>query len=239
MVILSFILILLFVGVHLFVRRFTRLMTQPRKPLLSFASGVSISYVTVHLFPEFQSLQKDFNTLLNVPERFHEYSLYLIATIGFLSFYSINHFVKQGKNRDQNEYPSSLVFAIHIGAFVIYNSFIGYYLIKGLDQEPKNLIIFSFAFILHLMVNDVGLRLDHKRRYDPAGSIILAFSVVGGWLLGVFVNIPTLIFAIWFSWLAGGILLNTIKEELPSERSSKLLPFVLGIILSSVLFIIL
>jgi hypothetical protein len=237
MIILSFFLIVLFVGVHFFVKYFTSLMEQPRKPLLSIASGASIAYVTVHLFPEFQKLQKEFNLLGSIPERFHDYSLYLIATIGFLAFYSINHFVKRGNQNGGN--PSFLVFSIHIGAFVIYNSFIGYYLIKGLKQEPKHLVIFSAAFLLHLMVNDVGLRLDHKKRYDPEGSTVLALSVVGGWLLGCFVTLPTPVFALWFSWLAGGILLNTIKEELPSERKSRLLPFVLGIVLASALFILL
>jgi hypothetical protein len=232
--ILTFFLVILLAGVHLSVKYYSKLMEQPRKPILSFAGGASVAYVTVHLLPEFQKVQKEFNKLIHIPKHYEEYSLYLIATIGFIAFYSINHFVKAS---EQNK-PNSSVFVFHIGAFVLYNSFIGYYLIKGLKQEPKALIIFTAVFILHLMVNDVGLRLDHKKRYDPWGSLILAVSVVGGWLLGYFVTLPTFIFALWFSWLAGGILLNTIKEELPKERKSKLLPFILGVAASTLLFIL-
>ena len=232
MAILTFFLIILLAGVHLSVKYYSKLMEQPRKPILSFAGGVSVAYVIVHLLPEFQKVQKEFNKLINIPKNYEEYSLYLVATIGFIAFYSINHFVKASK---QNR-PDLSIFIFHIGAFVLYNSFIGYYLINGLKQEPKAVIIFTAAFILHLMVIDVGLRLDHKKRYDPWGSMILALSVFAGWLLGYFITLPTILFALWFSWLAGGILLNTIKEELPKERKSKLLPFILGVVASTFLF---
>ncbi len=233
MTVLTFFLVVLLAGVHLSVKHYTTLMKQPRKPILSFAGGASVAYVTVHLLPEFQKAQKEFNEIMHIPQQYEGYSLFLVATVGFLAFYSINHFVQSSKPNQ----PRTAVFTIHIGAFVIYNSFIGYYLIKGLKQEPKAVIIFTAVFILHLMVNDVGLRLDHKKRYDPWGSLILAISVVAGWLLGFFVTLPIFIFALWFSWLAGGILLNTIKEELPKERKSKLLPFFLGTVLSAILFI--
>jgi hypothetical protein len=228
--ILTFFLVILLAGVHLSVKYYSKLMEQPRKPILSFAGGASVAYVIIHLLPEFQKIQKEFNILIPIPKKFEDYSLYLVATVGFIAFYSINHFVKSSK-------PDTTVFTFHIGAFVLYNSFIGYYLIKGLKQEPKSLIIFTVAFILHLMVNDVGLRLDHQKRYDPWGSLLLALSVFAGWLLGFFVTLPTTLFALWFSWLAGGILLNTVKEELPKERKSKLLPFILGVGISTLLFI--
>ena len=34
-----------------------------------------------------------------------------------------------------------------------------------------------------------------------------------------------------FAFLAGGIILNVLKEELPEERQSYFLPFLLGVIL--------
>lgn len=234
MAILTFFLVILLAGVHLSVKYYSKLMEQPRKPILSFAGGASIAYVIVHLLPEFQKVQEEFNKLIHIPKHYEDYSLYLVATVGFIVFYSINHFVKAS---EQNS-PHLSVFIYHIGAFVLYNSFIGYYLIKGLKQEPKAVVIFTVVFTLHLMINDVGLRLDHKKRYDPWGSLILAVSVVGGWLLGFFITLSTFIFALWFSWLAGGILLNTIKEELPKERKSKLLPFILGVAASTLLFIL-
>lgn len=232
---LSFILVLLLAGVHLSVRFYTKLIERPRKSLLSFAGGASVGYITVHLLPEFQKVQSEFNHILHIPKHLEEYSLYVLATIGFLTFYSINHLVK--KSEQKNSIASLSVFTAHIGAFVLYNSFIGYYLIKGLEQEPKSLFFFTAVFVLHIMVNDVALRLDHKNLYDPWGSGVLALSIFIGWLIGFFTTLPTVVFATWFAWLAGGILLNTIKEELPKERKSKFIPFLLGSVISTILFL--
>ncbi|TLS36541.1 hypothetical protein [Pseudalkalibacillus caeni] len=236
MEVLTLVVAILFCCVHLFVKKFPKLTKNPRKPILTFASGASIAYITVHLLPDFQKVQKEFNHVLNIPKQFEPYSLYIIATVGFIAFYTINHFVRVvGEKLDKQE--RSYVFNAHIGAFVIYNAFIGYYLIKGLKQEPQSILIFGAIFILHLTVNDVGLRIEHKKRYDPFGSRILAVSLLAGWLLGFFTTLPTVVYAIWFSWLAGGILLNIIKEELPSARKGKLLPLILGAVISTVLFL--
>ena len=231
----SLLLIILLAGVHLSVRYYKKLMEEPRKPLLSFAGGVSVGYITLHILPEFQDAQTEFNHVLHIPEHFADYSLYLIATVGFLTFYSINHLVKRSEQK--NSLPTFPIFITHMTAFVIYNSFIGYYLIQGLELELKSLLIFTAVFLLHLMVNDVGLRQDHEKRYDPWGTLILSFSLFAGWLIGYVTTLPTFIFGIWFSWLAGGIFLNTIKEELPDERKSRLIPFLLGAIVSSALLI--
>lgn len=232
----SLLLIILLAGVHLSVRFYKKLMEEPRKPLLSFAGGVSVGYITLHLLPEFQDAQTDFNHAFHIPEHLADYSLYLVATIGFLTFYSINHLVKRSEQKHST--PSLPVFITHMTAFVIYNSFIGYYLIQELELELKSLLIFTAVFSLHLMVNDVGLRQDHEKRYDPWGTLILSFSLLAGWLIGYFTTLPIYIFGIWFSWLAGGIFINTIKEELPDEQKSRLIPFLFGAIVSSALLII-
>lgn len=231
----SLLLIILLAGVHLSVRFYKKLMEEPRKPLLSFAGGVSVAYITLHLLPEFQDAQTEFNIALHIPEHFATYSLYLVATVGFLTFYSINHLVK--KSEQNNASPSLPVFVTHLTAFVIYNSFIGYYLIQELDLELKSLLIFTAVFSLHLMVNDVSLRQDHEKRYDPWGTVVLSLALFAGWFIGYLTILPTYIFAVWFSWLAGGIFFNTIKEELPDEQKSRLVPFILGAILSSALLI--
>jgi zinc transporter ZupT len=57
---------------------------------------------------------------------------------------------------------------------------------------------------------------------------ILAGAVLGGWALGVAVELPEEAIAVLFAFLAGGIVLNVLKEELPEERESRFLPFLLG-----------
>lgn len=235
MKLLTLFLVILLAIVHLSVKYYRKLMEEPRKPLLSFASGTSVGYITVHLLPDFHHVHTHFNEAIDIQKYLEEYSLYIVATVGFLVFYTINHFVKVKTKGNKQE--DIFLFIVHMGAFFVYNSFLGYYLIRGLEQDLLTLLASTGVLVLHLMVNDVGIRSDHKHLYDPWGSTLLAIAVSAGWIVGYFTKVPTIVYGIWFGWLAGGILLNIIKDELPNESKGKLIPFVSGASISTILFI--
>ncbi|WP_245180728.1 hypothetical protein [Haloarcula amylovorans] len=48
--------------------------------------------------------------------------------------------------------------------------------------------------------------------------------------LGYVVEVSELLLAVLFALLAGGIVLNVIKEELPAERQSRFWAFVVGVV---------
>ncbi len=81
---------------------------------------------------------------------------------------------------------------------------------------------------LHFVVNDQGLREHHGRDYDREGRWILAASPLLGWALGLVASVPALAVASLFAFLAGGVVLNVLKEELPEERESRFWAFALG-----------
>lgn len=59
-----------------------------------------------------------------------------------------------------------------------------------------------------------------------------------GWILGFFFRFEELAIDFFRAFLAGGIILNVIKEELPKERESRTLPLLLGAALySGILFL--
>jgi len=78
--------------------------------------------------------------------------------------------------------------------------------------------------------HDVGLRRDHKRRYDPFRRWIIAAAVMGGGALAGMTRLSDLAIGLLFAFLAGGIVLNVLKEELPEERESRFLPSLAGAI---------
>ena len=80
---------------------------------------------------------------------------------------------------------------------------------------------------LHFLVNDYGLRHHHKRLYR-IGRWILAAAVLFGWAVGLGIEINELHVALLFAFLAGGIVLNVLKEELPAERESRFWAFAAG-----------
>lgn len=77
-------------------------------------------------------------------------------------------------------------------------------------------------------MNDYGLRELHQQDYDRVGRWVLAGAVIVGWLIGLLTELPETLIAAAFSFLAGSIVLNVLKEELPEERESRFWAFALG-----------
>ena len=69
---------------------------------------------------------------------------------------------------------------------------------------------------------------DQERRQAAIHPHPAATVVAAGWVLGVLTTVPPVGVGFLFAFLAGGIVLNTLKEELPQERESRLWPFLTG-----------
>lgn len=78
------------------------------------------------------------------------------------------------------------------------------------------------------MVNDYGLQKHHKASYKHIGRWILAAAIIVGWAIGTATEISEQAIALLFAFLAGGIILNVLKEELPEEHQSRFWAFAVG-----------
>ncbi len=123
---------------------------------------------------------------------------------------------------------SSGVFWLHISSFAVYNFLIGYLLLHRIDTGLGNLLLFFAAMALHFLVNDYGLREHHKGAYLHAGRWVIAAAVALGWATGLLTEIPEVAIAVLTAFLAGGVIMNALKEELPEERQSRFWAFALG-----------
>lgn len=81
---------------------------------------------------------------------------------------------------------------------------------------------------LHFVVNDYGLREHHKRRYDTVGRWVISAAVVAGFAIGLFTTLHRATLAVLVAFVAGGVILNVMKEELPKERESRFSAFLAG-----------
>jgi hypothetical protein len=57
---------------------------------------------------------------------------------------------------------------------------------------------------------------------------VLVVTVVVGFLVGAATEISEAAIAVLTAFLAGGVILNVLKEEVPSERQSRFWAFALG-----------
>lgn len=218
--------------VHLFAGRLTFLDQTPRSRWLSFSSGVSVAYVFVHILPDLGAAQVTLQKSLNSKLVFIEHHVYLIALIGVAVFYGLERAAtlsrQQNRREGKGDVTSIEVFWLHMISFAIYNALIGYLLLHREVPGITSLLLFAIAMALHFVVNDYGLRENHKRIYDHIGRWILAAAITLGWVVGSHTKISQAAIAVLFAFLAGGVVLNVLKEELPEERESRFWAFVLG-----------
>lgn len=219
--------------VHVFAGRLRLLDRVPRSRWLSFAGGVSVAYVFVHLLPELGEHQEAFEgvgPVAGVADR----HVYLLALVGFASFYGLERLAQRSRPRRSGDGPEDEtttvggVFWLHVGSFSLYNALVGYLLVHRETPGVTNLLFFAVAMGLHFLVNDTGLRHHHRNAYHRVGRWVLALAVVAGWLLGVVVTVRSLTVGALTAFLGGGVVLNAIKEELPAERESRFWAFAVG-----------
>ncbi|WP_254766745.1 hypothetical protein [Salinilacihabitans rarus] len=214
--------------VHLFGARLLSLDVIPRSPWLSLAGGVSVAYVFVHVLPELaaaaETIERSESALAAI-----EYHVYLVVLTGFVAFFGLERYVREASGEGDGEREPDGVFWLHTASFGAYNALVGYLLVHRDERGVTALALFFVAMALHFVVNDYGLRSHHGRTYHRYGRWVLAGAVLVGFAVGYTGPVSEVLVAVLFAFLAGGVILNVMKEELPSERRSRFWAFAGGV----------
>ncbi|MQR97092.1 hypothetical protein EJV22_17985 [Fictibacillus phosphorivorans] len=244
-IVLSFIFAIGFAIVHLCSKYLSYIKKSLQSKFLSFAGGVAVSYVFLHLLPDLSHYQQKVGKRLNHGiGHYLEDHIYLIAVLGLALFYGLERLVKNSKKKKggQSNYEevavSSGVFWVHMASFFLYNAVIGYLLIREEYETKWGMLFFFMALSIHFVANDYGLRKDHKQKYDKYGRVWLTVAILIGWGIGAITVVHELIVSILVALLAGGIILNVLKEELPDDQESSFIAFITGLAGFSVLMML-
>ncbi len=236
---LSFLFVAGFIMIHLFSKQMNFLTAVPRSRFLSIAGGISVAYVFLHLLPELGEFQETVHESIGMHgEGFLKNHIYLVAMAGLVIFYALEQLVKSSKRKTGKGKSSSGVFWVHIGSFALYNGVIGYLMVREEFNGAIGMTLFFIALGVHFVTNDKGLREAHKGEYDRYGRWLLAAAIAVGWGIGFIASVHELVIAFLTALLAGGIILNVLKEELPEERESSLGAFVMGLVAYSALLLL-
>jgi hypothetical protein len=73
---------------------------------------------------------------------------------------------------------------------------------------------------VHSVVVNHALAEEHGEVYRQHGHWLPPLAVLGGWGLGNAVHTGKVAFARRFALLAGGVVITSLKAELPAERQS-------------------
>ncbi|MRX71553.1 hypothetical protein GJU40_05105 [Bacillus lacus] len=226
--------LLILMGVHILSKYLKIMERKTLSILLSIASGVSVSYIFIHLLPKLNEYQE----IAEPAFGFIENTTYYFAMVGLVFFYGLERKVWHLKDRSKRLSKNS-IFWIHLISFTIYNFLIGYLLMKGNKEEFMDMLLYMIAVGVHFISVNHGLHDISTRQYDKVGRWILSISVFSGWLYGNFSSLNEEVIGILFGFLSGSIVLNLLKEELPEGKDRNFWAFALGIVLYSILLFLL
>jgi hypothetical protein len=220
-----------FVAAFLLVSRLAHHQREPASPVLSFASGVAVAYVLLQVLPELEHHRRLLGQAVQAPPYAPSGpGLYLVALGGLAVFYVLERWLRdEWVPRGGECTPEGPGFWAHLAAFSLYAAFFSHQLHRYAEGGVDRVLLHGSALTLHFLTASNALHRDYGSRYDPTARWALALAACAGWLAGFAGRLPPTIAAIVFAFLAGGILLNVLKEELPGERSSRIAPLLLGI----------
>lgn len=204
----------------------------PRSRWLSAAGGTAVAYVFVHLLPELAEAQEAVGEAADRAPAVLEHHAYLFALAGLAVFYALEHMAIDSRRRrgeqGAEDRTGSRTLWVNAAAYGIYSGLVGYLIVHRHEEGVASLLFFALAMAVHFLVADFGLREHHKQDYRRVVRWILAAAVLGGWAIGVTIEVSEAALGLLLAFLAGGVILNTIKEEVPGERQARLLPFLAG-----------
>ena len=222
--------------VHIGGRRLYRLDTVPRHVLLSAGSGVSVAYVFVHLLPELAEAQAHVaeSTPTGVWGSVERHA-WLVALLGLVVFYGLELLAR--RRGDGSAHNPDLVGWLHLASYGVYNAIVGYLLVERAEQSLETLVLFTVAMALHFLVNDHGLRVHHDALYRRWGRWLVAVGAVLGSAIGMATRLSPAGLGLLVAFLAGGIVMNVMKEELPQTRRSRWGPLAAGAVVYATLLV--
>ena len=237
---LSFLLVAILTGVHIFANKISALNTLSRCKWLSLAGGISVAYVFVHLLPELHILQTSLMENDKLPFFVEKY-LFIMALAGVILFYGLEKAIIRFQEKsasDENMAIEDSIFWWHIGIFAAFNILIGYYFHNQLAVEGTSSFLTFLALGFHFLTNDYSLLQHHEEMYHDTGRWIMAGAVAVGWGIGFIITVPTIISSALFAFLAGAIIVNSFKEELPENKESNFGFFLIGTALYTILVLV-
>jgi hypothetical protein len=154
-------------------------------------------------------------------------AIYMVALAGFMLYYGLDRLHRDAQ-RQEDARKRAVAFRLHIGGFGLYVCMMGYLLVSNGGEGGTSIGLFVLAIALHFLSIDHMLRREHGEVYDRRGRFLLAAMVLAGWAAGEVITVAPVTVAPVVAFVSGGIIMNSMLMELPTEREGRFVPFMVG-----------
>ncbi len=226
---------------HLLAPRLRQLRWPPESVLGSVAGGLAVSYVFLHLLPEL-ALGNEFVGSavedLFTPTPVTELAIFFVALAGFTLLLGAQRLAGRldARARDRGG-GSPDAYRIQVASFALYNGLITYTMPLRLQSGLLFGMLFTLAIGLHFVVTDRTLEAHEVARFRRTGRLVLVAALFAGWAVAAVAPVSLLAASLWSALLAGAVLMNVFKEEIPTGRRSSFPAFVAGLLFYAVLLV--
>lgn len=197
---------------------------EHHKALMSFAAGVSVTYLLTHLIPDILLESLKFEILQS-----KLIFSYLLA--GFVVFHLVEKYVQQ-------HVKSKMLLKdlrwIHFVSLFVYHAVIGIMIIHYAEEGFKYAFFFAVPVALNLVVLNISFHNVHKEDSRPKGNyifnIIGSLAVLAGAIFALKYKLPLSIVLSGAAFVAGSLMFIVIRETVPKEKEGSGWIFLLGIL---------
>lgn len=218
---------------------FANRLPENGRAFVSFAGGVAVAYVFLEMLPNLVEYNKPIGDYLLKNQwltPFTELLIYIFALFGFLIYYGFDLLAERYRDEGHSD---GLVYGLHLAMFCVYNFLITYTMSLRAISSITATILFTLAMALHFVLTDRKFCRFYQVQFNHMGRFILISALLTGWLCSViFDPVNVLIAALMVAFLAGSVLLNVFREELPAAGLTSYYWFAFGVILITLILLL-
>jgi len=210
-----------------------------KEKCLSFGGGVAVAFVFIHLLPILYDWQNELEFQNYILAAIQDEFIWVVILAGLLFFYASEkaiYYYKVKREPEKQAVSDGLYFG-HLGIFSLNNVLFGYLFFQdNMSGLLRPLIFVAVAF--HFITNDYAMQQHHEKDYIYSGRWVMAGAVVLGGIIGSLYEMPEIYLASVFAFLGGGVIINTLKEEMHEGKENHLGAFMVGAVLFSVVLLL-
>lgn len=198
---------------------------MPAPKWFSFSSGIAITYFFLYILP---SLNKRQDTLrieafdLALPSE-----IYVVSLIGFTVFYGTMRFVRTPHFQDET-IDQNVSYWLQVILLTAYMSFSAY-VVTASSVTFVARSFYATALGVHFLALGHDLYRHYGTKYLNQGRYLLTAGILGGGFFARFIELAEHVEALVFAFVAGAMILNIVKFELPSDRNLHVRTFTLAV----------
>jgi len=206
---------------------------------VSFSGGVAVAYVFLQMLPDLVEYNKPIGEYLlknHWLTSFTELLIYIVALFGFLIYYGFDLVAERYRTRGHD---NKLIYGLHLFMFCLYNFLITYTMSLRVVSSITATVIFTVAMALHFILTDQKFCRFYQVQFNHLGRFFLVAALLFGWVCSViFDPVNVLIVAFMVAFLAGSVLLNVFREELPAAGATNYFWFTSGAMIVAIVLLL-